>query len=284
MTHIKIQSTGDYYDLYGGEKFATLAELVQFYMENQEQLKERNGDVIPLKSPLMSSDPVTAERWFHGNLSGKEAEKLILERGKNGSFLVRESQSKPGDYVLTVRTDDKVTHVMIRCAESMYDVGAGGTRFDTLSALIENYKKNPMVETSGTVVHLKQPFNATRITASTIDSRVKILTKESVQHIGQAQERRTTGFWEEFEFLQQQECKHLYTRKEGQRAENRSKNRYKNILPFDYTRVVLRDRSDVDPSAVGSDYINANLINVSLLLLCMSFFIPVVLMSLFRSS
>ena len=53
-------------------------------------------------------------RWLHGNLSGKEAEKLILERGKNGSFLVRESQSKPGDFVLSVRTDDKVTHVMIR--------------------------------------------------------------------------------------------------------------------------------------------------------------------------
>jgi hypothetical protein len=53
-------------------------------------------------------------RWFHGNLSGKEAEKIMLEKGKNGSFLVRESQSKPGDYVLSVRTEDKVTHVMIR--------------------------------------------------------------------------------------------------------------------------------------------------------------------------
>jgi len=53
-------------------------------------------------------------RWFHGNLSGKEAEKLILERGKNGSFLVRESQSKPGDFVLSVRTEHNVTHVMIR--------------------------------------------------------------------------------------------------------------------------------------------------------------------------
>lgn len=56
-------------------------------------------------------------RWFHGHLSGKEAEKLILERGKNGSFLVRESQSKPGDFVLSVRTDDRVTHVMIRCTQ-----------------------------------------------------------------------------------------------------------------------------------------------------------------------
>lgn len=57
-------------------------------------------------------------RWFHGHLSGKEAEKLILERGKNGSFLVRESQSKPGDFVLSVRTDDKMTHVMIRYSVS----------------------------------------------------------------------------------------------------------------------------------------------------------------------
>lgn len=31
--------------------------------------------------------------------------------------------------------------------------------------------------------------------------------------------------------LQQQECKLLYPRKEGQRPENKSKNRYKNILP-----------------------------------------------------
>lgn len=31
--------------------------------------------------------------------------------------------------------------------------------------------------------------------------------------------------------LQKQECKHLYSRKEGERPENKSKNRYKNILP-----------------------------------------------------
>lgn len=113
-------------------------------------------------------------RWFHGHLSGKEAEKLILERGKNGSFLVRESQSKPGDFVLSVRTDDRVTHVMIRCQDNYYDVG-GGEKFKSLADLIEHYKKNPMVETSGTVVHLKQPFNATRISASGIHSRVKQL-------------------------------------------------------------------------------------------------------------
>lgn len=61
VTHIKIQNSGDYYDLYGGEKFATLAELVQYYTEQHDLLRERNGDVIELKYPLNCKDP-TSER------------------------------------------------------------------------------------------------------------------------------------------------------------------------------------------------------------------------------
>ncbi|XP_020778000.2 tyrosine-protein phosphatase non-receptor type 11b isoform X1 [Boleophthalmus pectinirostris] len=259
VTHIKIQNSGDYYDLYGGEKFATLAELVQYYTEQQDLLRERNGHVIELKYPLNCKDP-TSERWYHGHLSGRDAEKLLTEKGKAGSFLVRESQSKPGDFVLSVLTNEekhdndrktKVTHVMIRYQDGKYDVG-GGERFDTLADLVDHYKKNPMVEKSGIVVHLKQPFNATRINAANIENRVRELNK-----VADNSEKPKQGFWEEFEVLQQQECKLLYPRKEGQKAENKSKNRYKNILPFDTTRVEIRES---DPEILGSDYINANYI------------------------
>uniref|UniRef100_A0A8C7RLU8 protein-tyrosine-phosphatase n=1 Tax=Oncorhynchus mykiss TaxID=8022 RepID=A0A8C7RLU8_ONCMY len=262
VTHIKIQNSGDYYDLYGGEKFATLAELVQYYTEQHDLLRERNGDVIELKYPLNCKDP-TSERWYHGHLSGRDAEKLLMDKGKPGSFLVRESQSKPGDFVLSVLTNEekhenvdrktKVTHVMIRHQDGKYDVG-GGERFDTLADLVDHYKKNPMVEKSGIVVHLKQPFNATRINAANIENRVKELNK-----VADNSEKPKQGFWEEFEVLQQQECKLLYPRKEGQRAENKSKNRYKNILPFDTTRVEIRE---ADTDVPGSDYINANYIRV----------------------
>lgn len=171
--------------------------------------------------------------------------------------------------MICARTEDKITHVKIRYQpDGKYDVG-GGERFESLSELIEFYKRNPMVETSGTVVHLKTPFNATRITAATIDSRVRVLSKENTANGGKS------GFWEEFEYLQQQELKHYYTRKEGQRSENRSKNRYKNILPFDYTRLKLVGNQSADSAAEGlngsadasgiatasTDYINANLIN-----------------------
>ncbi|KAJ8395168.1 hypothetical protein AAFF_G00036240 [Aldrovandia affinis] len=244
VTHIKIQNSGDYYDLYGGEKFATLAELVQYYTEQHGLLREKNGDIIKLKYPLNCQDP-TSERWYHGHLSGRDAEKLLMDKGKPGSFLVRESQSKPGDFVLSVLTNEekhenvdrrtKVTHVMIRFQDGKYDVG-GGERFDTLADLVDHYKKNPMVEKSGIVVHLKQPFNATRINAANIDNRVRELNK-----VADNSEKPKQGFWEEFEVLQQQECKLLY----------------KNILPFDTTRVELKD---VEAEKPGSDYINANYI------------------------
>lgn len=67
ITHIKIQNTGECYCLHGGDKFATLGELVQFYQENVGHLRERTGEIIELKYPLMCSDP-TAERWVCFNL------------------------------------------------------------------------------------------------------------------------------------------------------------------------------------------------------------------------
>lgn len=95
-----------------------------------------------------------------------------------------------------------------------------------------------MVETCGTVVHLKQPFNATRITAGGIETRIDQLQKDN----GTSTYSKG-GFWEEFENLQQQE-RHTYKRTEGQKPENRTKNRYKNILPCKSLKLLLNPFRD----------------------------------------
>jgi len=66
------------------------------------ELKEKNGTVINLNHPVLSQDP-TSERWFHGQLPGKEAERMLKEKGEDGRFLVRASQSQPGNFVLSIR-------------------------------------------------------------------------------------------------------------------------------------------------------------------------------------
>ena len=69
MTHVKIQSTEEYFDLYGGEKFATLAELVEHYTDSQNSLRETNGQIITLKVPLYVEE-VTNERCASLNCAG----------------------------------------------------------------------------------------------------------------------------------------------------------------------------------------------------------------------
>ena len=44
---------------------------------------------------------------------------------------------------------------VVSLQNGVYDIG-GGEKCETLSDLIEHYKQNPMVETSGAVVQLKQ--------------------------------------------------------------------------------------------------------------------------------
>ncbi|XP_037532531.1 tyrosine-protein phosphatase non-receptor type 6 [Nematolebias whitei] len=259
VTHIRIQNTGDFYDLYGGEKFATLSELVEYYTAENGILQDKDGTTIELKYPLNCSDPTT-ERWYHGHLPGPKAEKLLNERNESGTFLVRESLSKPGDFVLSVLTDEisktggkRVSHIKIMCQNDRYTVG-GSDMFDTLADLVEYYKREGIQEISGNWVYLKQPYYSTRVNAADIDSRVKQLDLTDKQPEGDG-EKSKAGFWEEFDNLQKLEAKVKKSREEGQRPENKSKNRYKNILPFNDTRVILKN---ADPNVVGSDYINAN--------------------------
>ena len=47
--------------------------------------------------------------WYFGPIRRVEAEKmLMLEINQQGSFLIRESESKPGDYSLSVRDGETV--------------------------------------------------------------------------------------------------------------------------------------------------------------------------------
>lgn len=115
-----------------------------------------------------------------------------MDKGVDGSFLVRASTHSPGNYVLSARVDGEVAHVIIKVQAGQFDVG-GGPPFKSLNELIGHYKTHSMIETSGRVITLKNPFNATSFMAKSIKDRVSELEKESGDILGKA------GFWEEFE-------------------------------------------------------------------------------------
>ena len=81
--------------------------------------------------------------WFHGNITRAEAE-LSLSSGINGSFLIRESESKPGQFSISLRYDGRVFHYRIHTdpMSSKYFV-TPESKFENLPELVVHHSKNP---------------------------------------------------------------------------------------------------------------------------------------------
>ncbi len=81
--------------------------------------------------------------WFFSNVTRAEAE-LSLSSGINGSFLIRESESKPGQYSISLRYNGRVHHYRIHIDPStgQYYV-VPKSKFETLGELVKHHSKNP---------------------------------------------------------------------------------------------------------------------------------------------
>lgn len=61
-----------------------------------------------------SERPLAEQEWYHGAIPRTEAQELLRQQG---DFLVRESHGKPGEYVLSVFSDDQRRHFIIQFAD-----------------------------------------------------------------------------------------------------------------------------------------------------------------------
>jgi len=101
------------------------------------------------------------EPWFKGKIARKDAEKMLM-KGAVGSFLIRESESKPGEYSLSVvynnpdaNMEKGVKHYRIRALDGNkgFFINTKIT-FNDMTELVEHYKKN----LGGLVCMLKKPI------------------------------------------------------------------------------------------------------------------------------
>uniref|UniRef100_A0A3Q1B8Y2 Growth factor receptor bound protein 14 n=1 Tax=Amphiprion ocellaris TaxID=80972 RepID=A0A3Q1B8Y2_AMPOC len=88
-----------------------------------------------------------AQPWFHGKLSREEAQRLIIQQGLiDGVFLLRDSQSNPKTFVLSLCHMQKIKHFQILPVddegELFYSLDDGHTRFADLIQLVEFYQLN----------------------------------------------------------------------------------------------------------------------------------------------
>ncbi|XP_056179552.1 ras GTPase-activating protein 1-like isoform X3 [Falco biarmicus] len=91
---------------------------------------EEEEVAIPLNAP-------PTNQWYHGKLDRAIAEERLWQAGKPGSYLIRESDRRPGSFVLSFLSKTNVNHFRIIAMCGDYYIG--GRRFASLSDLIGYY-------------------------------------------------------------------------------------------------------------------------------------------------
>ncbi|KAG8511036.1 Breast cancer anti-estrogen resistance protein 3 [Galemys pyrenaicus] len=114
---------------------------------------------------LLSSEDLRSHAWYHGRIPRQVSESLMQ---RDGDFLVRDSLSSPGNFVLTCQWKDlaqhfKISQTVLRLSEaySRVQYQFEMESFDSIPGLVRCYVGNrrPISQQSGAIIF--QPINRT---------------------------------------------------------------------------------------------------------------------------
>uniref|UniRef100_A0A4W4E5G6 Growth factor receptor-bound protein 10a n=1 Tax=Electrophorus electricus TaxID=8005 RepID=A0A4W4E5G6_ELEEL len=105
------------------------------------------GSPSPLHPSSLSAVIHKTQLWFHGRITREESHRMIHQQGQvDGLFLLRDSQSNPKAFVLTLCHHQKIKHFQILpCEEDgqmFFSLDDGATKFTDLIQLVEFYQLN----------------------------------------------------------------------------------------------------------------------------------------------
>ncbi|XP_041090242.1 SH2 domain-containing protein 3C-like isoform X3 [Polyodon spathula] len=152
LSHLDNMDSRGEYVKFSKEKYLIDSPPEKLRRELEEELK------------LSSSDP-RSHGWYHGRIPREVSETLVV---RNGDFLVRDSLTSVGDYVLTSRWNQEALHfkiskVLVKTSDSSSRVQylLEHESFDTVPALVLFYTGNrrPLSQQGG--AHIQFPINRT---------------------------------------------------------------------------------------------------------------------------
>ncbi|XP_041126079.1 cytoplasmic protein NCK1-like isoform X2 [Polyodon spathula] len=80
--------------------------------------------------------------WYYGKVTRHQAEMALNERGGEGDFLIRDSESSPNDFSISLKAQGKNKHFKVQLKDGLYCIGQ--RKFDSMEELVEHYKKAPI--------------------------------------------------------------------------------------------------------------------------------------------
>ncbi|KAB0401151.1 hypothetical protein E2I00_011494, partial [Balaenoptera physalus] len=123
--------------------------LYSFQATESDELAFNKGDTLKILNMeddqnWYKAELRGAEGWYSGRISRQLAEEILMKRNHPGAFLIRESESSPGEFSVSVNYGDQVQHFkVLREASGKYYLWE--EKFNSLNELL-SFRRGDIIE------------------------------------------------------------------------------------------------------------------------------------------
>lgn len=133
-----------------------LIELSQYLTQNRQASGQGSGNSNNASSSVASAnsnnghsnhgdinyEDIKGQPWYFGTISRAECDVLLSEKGIDGDFVIRESETNVGDYSVSLKAPGRNKHFRVHVEGTMFCIGQ--RKFNTMQQLVEHYQRAPI--------------------------------------------------------------------------------------------------------------------------------------------
>uniref|UniRef100_A0A0N5AW97 NCK2 n=1 Tax=Syphacia muris TaxID=451379 RepID=A0A0N5AW97_9BILA len=111
-------------------------------VSEEPKAEETKDAVIFSSSEVLGA--AASEPYYYGKISRSEADSQLNERGEEGDFLLRDSESNIGEFSISLKAKERNKHFLIKVDQAGKTFKIGSRTFQTMDALVKHYTSSPI--------------------------------------------------------------------------------------------------------------------------------------------
>ncbi|XP_049823008.1 cytoplasmic protein NCK1 [Aethina tumida] len=106
---------------------------------------------------LMEKPHLIDKPWYYGSITRNVCDNLLNQKGHDGDFLIRDSETNVGDYSVSLKAPGRNKHFRVHVEGALYCIGQ--RKFHTLDQLVDHYQRAPIyTNKQGEKLYLVRPL------------------------------------------------------------------------------------------------------------------------------
>lgn len=115
------------------------------------------SSALPPAPPMVSGSEKPQRDWYYGPITRAQCDDILNNRGHEGDFLIRDSETNAGDFSVSLKAIGRNKHFRVHVEAGLYCIGQ--RKFNGLDQLVDHYQRSPIYTSQkGEKLYLVRPL------------------------------------------------------------------------------------------------------------------------------